>query len=118
MVARFGNLETVFKKMDENGDGVLDREALFSLTFCVFMTVYACIYACACHETLFSLFGSTTRARACMCHVRARDFSFPHAVVLPDGGSLQACTTLGGNTWQASGSLQFAKRAPCEPVRL
>ena len=71
MVARFGNLETVFKKMDENGDGVLDREALFSLTFCVVMTVYACIYACACHETLFSLFGSTTRARACMCHVRA-----------------------------------------------
>ena len=28
MVARFGNLETVFKKMDENGDGVLDREEI------------------------------------------------------------------------------------------
>jgi len=25
LVARFGNLDTVFKKMDENGDGVLDR---------------------------------------------------------------------------------------------
>ena len=71
MVARFGNLETVFKKMDENGDGVLDREALFSLTFCIVLTVYVCIYACASHETLFSLSGSTTRTRAFMCHVRA-----------------------------------------------
>lgn len=28
MVSRFGNLETVFKKMDENGDGVLDRDEI------------------------------------------------------------------------------------------
>jgi len=28
LVARFGNLDSVFKKMDENGDGVLDREEI------------------------------------------------------------------------------------------